>query len=161
MGRIYTVAYAGTLTNAGGDSDLLEVLPADDKPVKLRGWSFGQTSEVADAAEEGLRISVIRLPATVTSGSGGSAVTPTPLDSADSAAGFAAECNNTTVATTSGSAVTVAEHAWNVRASPWDFFYPDERFCPKAKQGEAIIVRMQTTPADDISGALTFFLEEE
>lgn len=161
MGRIYTVPYAGTITNAGGDSDLLELSPADDKPVKLRGWSIGQTSEVGDAAEEGLRISVIRLPATVTSGSGGSAVTPAALDSADVAAGFAAECNNTTVATTSGSAVTVSEHAWNERASPWDFFYPDERFCPKAKQGEAIVVRMQTTPADDLSGAVTFWVEEE
>lgn len=161
MGRLYYVPYQGTITNAGGDSDLLEILPADDKPIKLRGWSIGQTSEVGDAAEEGLRISVIRMAATVTSGSGGSAVTPVPVDSANTAAGFAAECNNTTVATTSGASTVLCEHAWNERASPWDWFYPDESFCPKAKQGEALLVRMQTTPADDYSGCVTFFVEEE
>src|SRR6185369_328666 len=108
MSRIYTVPYQGTITAAGTDSDLLEVLPADDKPVKLRGLLLSQSSEVGDTQEEGLRISIIRLPATVTSGSGGSAVTPVPMDSADVAAGAACEANNTTVATTSGTAVVVA-----------------------------------------------------
>lgn len=161
MGRIYTIPYQGTLTNAGGDSDLLELLPADDKPVKLRGIEISQISEVGDAAEEGLRISVIRLPATVTSGSGGSAVTPVPPDSADVAAGVAAECNNTTVATTSSTAVTAGESGWNIRSSPWEKWFPDDRFCPKAKQGEALVVRCQTTAADDISIQVTFTVEEE
>lgn len=161
MGRIYTVSYQGTLTNTGGDSDLLEILPADDKPVKLRGMKLGQTTELGDAAEESLRISIMRLPATVTSGSGGSAPTPAPMDSADSAAGFAAECNNTTIATTSGSAITLEEFAWNIRNSPFETWWPDERFAPKAKQGEALIVRSQSTPADDISITITFYLEEE
>lgn len=161
MGRIYFVPYNGTVTNAGGDSDLVELLPADDKPIKLRAIILSQTSEVGDAAEEGLRISVMRLPATVTSGSGGSAVTPTPTDSADVAAGFAAECNNTTVATTSGSAVTLEELGWNIRNSPFEHWFPDDRFAPKAKQGEGLVVRMQTTPADDFTGCFTFIVEEE
>jgi hypothetical protein len=161
MGRIYAVPYTGTITNAGGNTDLIEILPADDKPCKLRGWSIGQTSEVADAAEEGLRITVRRLAATVTSGSGGSAVTPTLRDSADAAAGFAAECNNTTVATTSGADTILEEHSWINRNTPWEFWYPDERFCPKVKQGEALCVRLESTVADDMTGALTFFVEEE
>lgn len=161
MSRIYAIPYSGTLTNAGGDTDLLELLPADDKPVKLRGFSLGQTSEVADAAEEALRVSILRVPATVTSGSGGSTVTPVPMDSADAAAGVAAECNNTTVATTSSSAVTLAEYAWNIRNSPCEFWFPDAQYCPKAKQGEALVVRLQSTPADDISACLTFWVEEE
>lgn len=161
MGRIYTVSYQGTITAAGGDADLLEISPASNKPVKLRGMVLSQISEVSDAQEEGLRISVMRLPATVTSGSGGSAVTPAPMDSADSAAGAACECNNTTVATTSGSAVTLAELGWNIRNSPFDFWFPDDRFCPKAKNNEALVVRMQTTPADDFTGQFTFIIEEE
>lgn len=161
MGRIYSVSYQGTVTNAGGDTDLLEVLPADDKPVKLRGFCLSQISEVGDAAEEGLRISVLRLPATVTSGSGGSSVTPSPTDSANSAAGAACECNNTTVATTGGSAVTLAEFGWNIRNSPFDFWWPDAEFCPKVKQGEGLVVRQQTTAADDYTGCFTFWLEEE
>lgn len=161
MSRIYTVSYQGTVTNAGGDSDLLEILPADDKPIKLRGMVLSQISEVGDAQEEGLRISVMRFPATVTSGSGGSSATPAPSDSADSAAGASCECNNTTVATTSGSALTLAELGWNIRNSPFDFWWPDANFAPKAKQGEGLVVRMQTTPADDFTGCFTFFIEEE
>lgn len=161
MGRIYSVSYQGTITNAGGDTDLIEILPADDKPVKLRGFSLSQISEVGDAAEEGLRITIIRLPATVTSGSGGSAITPAPMDSADVAAGAACECNNTTVATTSGTAVTIAEYGWNIRNSPFAEWFPDTAYCPKVKQGEGLVVRQQTTAADDYSGQFTFWIEEE
>lgn len=161
MSRIYTVSYQGTVTNAGGDTDLLELLPADDKPVKLVGMALSQISEVGDAAEEGLRISILRLPATVTSGTGGSAVTPAPMDSADAAAGVAAECNNTTVATTSSTAVTLAEIGWNIRNSPCEMWFPEPNLRPKAKQGEALVVRQQTTAADDYSGMFTFWIEEE
>ena len=159
MSRFYTIPYAGTLTAAGGDADLLEVLPADDKPCRLRGWIIGQFSEVGDATAEGLRLSVIRLPATVTSGNG-TGVTPAPIDSADAAAGATAEANGATVATTSGTGVTLLETAWTIQASPYEFWYPDERFCPMVKQGEGLVVRCQTTAADDISIAVTFFLEE-
>lgn len=161
MSRIYTVVYQGTITNAGGNTDLLEVLPADDKPVKLRGFSLAQTSEVGDSAEEGLRITVQRFPATVTSGSGGASATPNPLDSADSAAGFAAEVNNTTVATTSSTAVILCEYGWNIRNSPFIEWFPDPQFAPKVKQGEGLIIRQETTATDDYDGRFTFWLEEE
>lgn len=161
MGRIYAVPYSGTITNAGGNTDLLEVLPADDKPVKLRGFVLSQISEVGDAAEEGLRVTVQRAPATVTSGSGGSSVTAVPNDSANTAAGFAAECNNTTVATSTGTLVVWGDYGWNIRNSPFEVWYPDAEFCPKAKQGEALLVRLETTPADDFTGSFTFWIEEE
>jgi len=160
MSRIYTVVFQGTITNAGGDTDLLEILPADDKPIKLRGMKLGQISEVGDTAEEGLRISVIRLGATVTGGNG-SAATPSPMDSADVAAGFAAEVNGTSVATTSGSTTILEEIGWNNRNSPYETWWPDDRYAPKAKQGEALLVRMQTTLVDDMTGELTFYIEEE
>lgn len=159
MGRKYSISFSGSITNAGGDADLLELLPAANKPCRLLGMVFSQISEVGDAAEEGLRISVMRLPATVTSGNG-TATTPIPVDSADVAAGCAAETNGSTVATTSGTAVTLAELGWNVRNSPFDFWFPPG--CePKAKNAEALVVRMQTTPADDFTGCFTFWIEEE
>lgn len=160
MGRIYTISYQGTVTNAGGDTDLVEINPADDKPVKLRGFMLSQISEVGDAAEEGLRISVLRLPATVTSGNG-TAVTPAPMDSANAAAGASCECNGATVATTSSTAVTLAEMGWNIRNSPYEWWAPDAEYAPKAKQGEALVVRQQTTAADDYTGCFTFWIEEE
>ncbi len=161
MGRIYSIVFQGTITNAGGDQDLLELLPADDKPVLLRGFSLSNISEVGDAAEEGLRISVIRMAATVTSGSGGSAPTEVSPDSADSSPGFASEVNNTTVATTSGATSIYAEYGWNIRNSPFVEWYPDRQFALKVKQGEGLFVRLQTTPADDFTGQFTFWVEEE
>lgn len=161
MGRIYTVVLAATVTAAGTDTDWLLVLPADDKPVKLRGMLISQTSEIGDSQEEGLRFSILRLPATVTNGSGGTTPTPSPMDSADVAAGFTAHVNDTTVATTSGTAVALAEFGWNERNSPYEMWFPDDRFAPKVKQGEALAVRQQTTLADDMSACATFWLEEE
>jgi hypothetical protein len=160
MGRIYTVSFSATVTSAGTDTDLVEINPATNKPVKLRGFSLAQISEVGDAAEEGLRVSIMRLPATVTSGNG-TATTAIPMDSAGVAAGATCETNSTTVATTSGSAVTLAEYGWNIRNSPYEVWYPDDAFAPKAKAGEALIVRQQTTAADDYTAAMTFWIEEE
>ncbi len=159
MGRIYSVSYNGTLTASGGDADLLELLPAANKPVKLLGFILSQTSETQDAEEKALRISVLRMTATVTSGNGTS-VTPAPVDSADVAAGATAECNGATVATTSGSTVTLAEMGWNVRQSPFDFWF--RVGCePKAKNAEGLFVRSQTTPGNDISIQFTAWIEEE
>lgn len=159
MGNVYTVSFAGTVTAAGADTDWLELTPADDKPCYLRGWVLGQTSELGDTAEESLRFSIIRLPATVTSGNG-TATTGQPVDDLGPAASFAAETNGTTVATTSGTAATLAELAWNERATPWEMWFPEDKFCPKVRQGSAIVFRMQTTLADDISATATFFIEE-
>jgi hypothetical protein len=163
MARLYRVPYSGTLTNAGGDSDLLSIQPADDKPCRLVGWIIGQTSEVQDAAEESLRITVRHMTATVTIGSNGSAVTGVanrPGTTDIVAAGFTARCNDTTVSTTSGTSTVMEELAWNVRNSPWERWIPEE-MRPRASQGEVFIVRMETTPADDIAANLTFFVEEE
>lgn len=161
MGLVYPVAYTGTIANAGGNTDLLEALPADDKPIALRGLLLSQISEVGDAAEEGLEITVKRMAATVTSGSGGSAVTPFLNRSGYPAAGFTAECNNATVATTSGATTIGKECGWNERNSPWDFWFPDIAFAPGAKQGEGLFVREETTPGDDFTGCFTFWVEEE
>lgn len=160
MSRIYTIVFNATVTSAGGDTDWVEILPADDKPIKIRGFLISQISEVADAAEEGLRFSLMRLPATVTGGNG-TATTPVPMDSADTAAGAACETNATTVATTSGTAVTLMEFGWNNRNSPYEFWFPDERFAPKCKQGEGIVLRQQTTLADDMTAQCTVWIEEE
>lgn len=163
MGRIYTVPFTASVTNAGGNADLWELTPADDKPIRLRGFRLGQISEVADAAEEGLGISIIHLGATVTSGSGGSSVTPAPVDPGISmpAAGFAAEANNTTVATSSGTSTTIEELAWNIRQSPFEVWYPDRDFAPTARQASALVIRMNTTPNDDFTFYGVAWVEEE
>lgn len=160
MGRIYTVPYIGLLTTVGGDSDLINISPADDKPCRLRGLVISNYSDFGDAQEEALRISIIRMPATVTNGSGGSSVTPAQVDSHAAAASFLARANDTTVATTSGTAVIVDESAWNERISPLERWWFEEQFAPIAYQGEALIIRCQSTPTDDVSIAITAYVEE-
>lgn len=153
----YRVPYTGTLTQAGGNADLLYVAPADDKPVTLFKMRLGQTSEVQDAGEENLLLSVCRLTGTVTAGSGGSAVTPVGADSAAPAAGFTARCNDSTVAT---GTLTVIEYiVWNVRANPTEIFFEKEDL--QVKQGEALVVRCDSTVNDDMTIAVTFLLHED
>lgn len=162
MSRIYRVPFTGTLTAAGGDSDLLSLQPADDKPVRLIGWIIGQTSEIGDAMEENIRITVRHMTATVTIGSGGSAVTPVanrPGTNEIVAAGVTARCNDTTVSTTSGTSTIMEELAWNERNVPWERWIPEE-LRPVALQTEVLIVRNETTIADDLTITMTFFIEE-
>lgn len=161
MSRIYTVSYQGTITNAGGNADWLNFTPADDKPIKLRGLVIGQVSEVGDTAEENLRFSIMRYPATLSAGSGGSAVTPVPVDDLDVAAGFTARANDTTPMSTSGTAATLLEGAWNERNTPYEMWWPDPEFAPKVRQASGLAILMQTTPADDFSITITAYIEEE
>ena len=163
MSRIYTVPFSATVTAAGGNTDLWELKPADDKPIKLCAMRLSQYSEVGDAAEEGLSISIIRMTATVTdaAGTGSTAVTPVPMDSAGAASGFAAIVNSPTVATTSGTTTTLEELGWNERNTPCDFWYPDDEYMPKVKQGEALLIRMNTTLADDMSFSGVLWVKEE
>lgn len=160
MSRIYTVPYTGTLTAAGTDCDLFLLLPAANKPIRLRGLRISQSSEVADAQEENLRISIIRLPATVTNGTGGVAVTPVAIDENDAAAGFTARANDTTVATTTGTAVTVEELGWNERNTPMEVWWPDTPYAPRAQNAGALVVRNQTTAADDLTIQIVAWVEE-
>ena len=162
MARVYRVPYNGTLTAAGGDSDLLSIQPADDKPCRIIGWIIGQSSEVGDATEENIRITLRHMTATVTIGSGGSAVTPVanrPGTNEIVAAGFTARCNDTTVSTTSGTSTIMEELAWNERNTPWERWIPEE-LRPVALQTEVLIVRMESTLADDLTVEMTFFIEE-
>jgi hypothetical protein len=99
------------------------------------------------------------LPATVTSGNG-TAVTPVALHDNDSTAGFAAEANGATVATTSGTAVIVEEFAWNIRQSPLERWWPESEMCPQVRQASAMVVRCQSTAADDITICITAYVEE-
>lgn len=161
MGRMYTVPATFTLTNTGGNADLCFLSPADDKPIKLVGFTLGQTSEAGDAAEENIRITVRHMTATVTNGSGGSAATP--VGGGGGGAGFTARVNDTTVATTTGTDQIREELAWNERNTPYERYYTEEkrRDCFTAKQGEALVLRCESTVADDVSITLTVDVEEE
>lgn len=155
-GRVYTVTFANVGVSAA--QDFFEISPADDKPVELVGLFINQNgvADVGDAAEEMLRWSVVRGHAT--SGSGGSAATPRPVKRNEATVGFAAEINNTTIAS-AGTGVTIHEDAFNVRAGLM-FWWP-EGAEPQAGQGDTtIVVRLPSAPADSITLTGTLYVRE-
>src|SRR5689334_2124266 len=112
MARAYSVQFEAVAVSAA--VDFFELTPADDKPVKIIGLFLSQSSDAGDAQDELLRYQVIR--GHTTSGSGGASPTPVPLgSSAGAAAGFAAETNNTTIAS-SGTTTLLHSDTFNVRA---------------------------------------------
>ncbi len=152
VGRAYAVeAHGTTITSAGGDSDLVYIKPAADKPCIIEAFylsNVGVAADAGDAQEELHRIEIIRLPSTVTVGSGGSSMTPNPLATNDTAAGFTARTNDTTVATTSGTALWLHSDGWNVR-SPYVWMPPPEHR-PIVANAQAIVIRLASTLTDDI-----------
>jgi hypothetical protein len=153
-GRDYSVPVQGVAVSAA--QDIYEIIPADDKPIKQVGLEIGQSTEVGDAAEEGLRIA-IRRGDTVT-GSGGSAPTVRAPDPHDAAAGFTAEANNTTKANTSG--VVIAATAWNIRIVPQQWWWPDN-FPVGADQGNSRMCdELVAAPADAVTADHTAWIRE-
>lgn len=153
MGRLYTVVFSAVAVSVA--QDLFEITPADDKPVRLHGIMLSQNTDVGDAQDEVLRWQVIR--GFTTSGSGGTAPTPTPLSSIDTAAGFTAEVNNTTVATT-GTTTTLHTDGFNVRAGLLFWWPPECR--PAASQANTTIVVRIPAPTDSITMDGTLYVEE-
>ena len=154
MARVYSVSFENVAVTAA--QDFFEISPADDHPCVLLGVYVDQFSDVGDAAEEILRYKIIRGHAT--SGSGGSAATPRPLDPGDAAAGFAAEVSNTTIAA-DGTAVDLHAGAFNIRAGLALIFPPE--MTPVVNQGQStLVVRLMAAPADSLSMSGTIYVAE-
>jgi hypothetical protein len=154
MGRMYSVSFENVAVTAA--SDLFEITPADDKPCIIHSLYLAQVTETGDAAEEGLRLKIIR--GHSTGGSGGTAPTPRPLNPSDAASGFASEVNNTTSAS-AGTGVDLHADAWNVRVPYVLVFTPETR--PQVSQGQTtLVVRLMAAPADSITMAGTLYVEE-
>lgn len=152
-GRIYTVIFSAVAVSAA--QDLFELTPASNRPIEIVGIELGQTSDAGDAQDEQLQFSIIRGHAT--GGGGGSSPTPAPLSPLDTAAGFTAEANNTTIAS-AGTAVTLHVGAWNVRAGYINWFPEEAR--PTATSTNTTLVVRQTAPADAITMSGTLYVRE-
>lgn len=149
MSRLYTCAIEnGSITNANGDYDLFELDPADDKTIEICGWDLGQITELGDAAEEQLRLGIVR--GNATDGTGGSSVTPRPNNTFDPAAGFTCDILRTAPAS-SGTAVNCWPFAMNVRAGHQWGPVPEGYgfFCTEADG--LICVRLFAAVADDLT----------
>jgi hypothetical protein len=153
MSRMYTVSFAGVAVTA--QQDFFEIVAAAGKNCRIWALYLSQSTEVGDAAEEGLSI-LLKAGAT-TSGSGGSAPTPTPQNITDTAAGFTAEVNNTTKAT-AGTIVTHHADNWNIRM-PFQLILPPQMQI-ELTGSRRFTVELATTPADSITVSGTLYVEE-
>jgi hypothetical protein len=142
-GRIYTIRVAPTAVSAA--LDFLEIRPAAEKPVIVHKVVISPT---ASETNQQVEATVRTLPATLTSGSGGSTPVIGKKAESNAAAGFAVEAFNTTRATSSG---TVAYHADEGFPSQGGFEYlPDISERPIVKNGEAFVVGIE----ESLGGAL-------
>ncbi len=155
MGRVYAVAFENVAVTAA--QDLFMVAPADDKPIKLLGFMLSQSTELGDAAEEMLRIKVIRGHATV--GSGGSAVDAAPVHCADAADAATCRTNDTTIAST-GTAVDLLADTFNVRAGYQFWWTPETAPTCSEANGVRMVVRLMAAPADSVTMGGTLYFEE-
>jgi len=152
--RVFTVEFEAVAVTAA--QDFFEIDAAAGKPVKLLALFLSQSSDVGDAAEEILRWRVIR--GHTTSGSGGSAPTPRPVNPSDAAAGFTAEVNNTTIAS-AGTAVNLHSDAFNIRTGlP---FIPTPEMQLQTSEANLIVVRLMAAPTDSLTMSGTLYVAED
>lgn len=153
-GRVYTVEFEGVATTVA--TDLFELQPADDKPVSIFGLFVSQSSDLGDAAEEILRYRVIR--GHTSSGAGGTAPTPRPVNRSDAAAGFSAEVNNTGAAS-GGSTVNLHSDAFNIRTG-LQLWLPEGAEWSASQADTTLVVRLMAAPADSLTMSGTLYVEE-
>jgi hypothetical protein len=145
MPRVYTVEFENVAVTAA--QDLFSLDAATDKPIELVALELAQNTELGDAAEEQLRFRVIRGHTTV--GSGGSAPTPQPTSPGDTAAGFTARVNDTTIAS-AGTGVNLLSTSYNVRVGyAWGPVPYGMGFWTSGTS--ILVVRLLAAPADSVS----------
>lgn len=138
MSGVYSVPFAYT---GNANVDLAEIVAASSKPIVILGWDLSQTSDVGDAAEEIVMISLKS--GQTTSGTGGSSVTPVPTDSNGIAASFTAEQANTTKAS-AGTIVTHGNWGWNIRMPGDRLFSPEQQFIMAASRRATLEIAAAT-----------------
>jgi hypothetical protein len=153
--RIYTVEFEGVAVTAA--VDFFELTPADDKPIEIMGIFLSQSSDLGDAASEILRYRVIR--GHTTSGSGGAAPTPRPLNRSGAAAGFAAETCNTTIASV-GTPLNLHSDAFNI-ATGLQLWLPESCEWEASQADTTIVVRLMAAPADSLTMSGTLYVREQ
>ncbi len=157
MGRMYTIVAKAIAVTAA--QDFLEILAASGKGTFIHEWTVSQSSDVGDSAEEGLVLTCNRGVGSVTSGSGGSTVTPQPIQDADTAYGGTVERNNTTImAAGSGTLEELEAYAWNIRVPFQRVYTPETR--PYIAPGNRWTLELETVPADSLTISVTAIIEE-
>lgn len=153
MPRMYSVSFTGVAVTA--QQDFFELVAPGTISCELHSIYLAQSSDAGDAQDEQLQVAIKS--GQTTSGSGGSAPTPIPIDFGDAASGATSEVNNTTKAS-AGTIVTLHSDAFNVRAG-WAYRpTPEERIVIRGAR--RLTVELLTTPADSLTMSGTLYFRE-
>lgn len=150
-GRTYTVNVRGVSVSA--IQDFVSIYAGSGgASIEIVGHNIGPCNTTVEI----LQVSGKILPATVTTGSGGTSATPVADNRGDAAATATARINDTTQASSSGTVVYAYTDDLNeVNGLP--FFYP-ENSRPKIQASQAFVLAIETTPggARTMSGWVKF-----
>lgn len=149
--RVYSMAFAGVSVSAA--QDLLAVYTGPAKAIRIHEVVLGQTTATTIG---NLQISLKRLDATVTDGSGGAVATIIAINPGDAAASVTGRTNDTTQATTTGTSQTVRSDVMNV-LNGYQYLPPPEDQ-PIIGLNSAFIVSLDSAPtaAEVFSGTVVF-----
>lgn len=153
MPRQYRVTFEDVAVSAA--QDLLQIKGASGKIVRIVKVWWGATNTTAPTAQQ-IKWRCRYLPATVTDGSGGGSATIGKVDPGDSAASFTALANNTSKATTNGTASVIHEGGDHVYAGGMESF-PDK---PPVGPSESFVFELLSTPTGTLNMSGGALVEE-
>lgn len=151
MSRVYTAAFEGVSVTAV--QDFFELTCASTCVAAIHEINI--TQDAVEVSEQ-LPVRILRVPATVTSGSGGTSPSIRRNSINDSTALSTIEANNTTVATTSGTLEVLRRIGDNV-LNGWRWLFTPEMRIWLPPSG-VVVVRLVTAPAAStaMSGDITW-----
>jgi hypothetical protein len=150
MGRMYSATFEQVAVTAV--QDLFELVAPADSVVLLHSVTLSQSTDAGDTESEMLNLLYHR---GSTSGSGGTSVTPAPLNLGDAAFGGTCEANNTTQST---EGTILRADNFNVLAGYIWQPTPEERIV--LSPSGRLIIELQAAPADSITMSGTIVFEE-
>ena len=148
MGRMYSASFTEIGVTVVQDLFQIEAVTV---PVIIHAIYLSQTSDLGDAASEGLIIRIRRVTDALTN-----VTAEAQLDTGDAAALADINANDTTPLTTG--AATVHAEAWNI-LTPFVYLPPPELRIV-IDVGNCITVNLNTAPADSITMSGTMYFEE-
>lgn len=149
--RVYTMCVSNVSVSAV--QDLMALYAGSSGALEVHEFVIGQ---ITATTVGNLRIRLVRLPATVTAGSVGSAGVINKSRSGDAAATVTGRINDTTQATTSGTAVVLRGDVYNPINGYQFLPAPEDR--PACNPSEAVVVSLDTAPgsAETMNASITF-----
>lgn len=151
MARAYSVSIDQIAVSAA--QDLFGLYAGANMAFRLLRIELGQRSLTSWEAKP---IKLIRMPATVTTGSGGTTPTPQKFNNGDAAATVTAHINDTVAMTTSGSASILFARTWEFLNGFFWLPTPREEIVIAPSQALAVNLPVAPSASMTVSGTIEF-----